>query len=374
MNNHKRVICGFLLAFHGGILATPERAGANPQGAGKVIRVYVTDSQSWEVRGGWAASGGTGSGSTAGGARPQTAEIIKTFGERCPDVTVTNNRDKANYAVILDHEGGKGLAQRHNKIAVFNRDGDSIFSHSTVSLGNAVKDACDAIRINAQNNPQSLVIPASTPAPPAAASPSSPVRTAEDATGTVNVNSTPDGGEVYVDNEFVGDSPAALKLTLGKHLIRVKMPGYQDWEREMAVSGGTVNLNAKLMQGSSSSSSESAVGRPAKSQAASTAANVAPRETQYNAERKGNSGWIGVTTNDDASRGVVITKVLPNSSASQAGLQVGDVIVELNGKPVKSGMEFDVAVSRSEPGSQVRISYMRGSWRMEVKVTVGKIA
>jgi hypothetical protein len=115
----------------------------------KKTRVYITDSQSWQVTGGWGASGGTGGGTTQGGARPQTAEIIKTFGERCPDLTVTNNKEKANYVVILDHEGGKGGLSHKNKVAVFNRDGDSIFSHSTMSLGNSVKDACEAIRKDA---------------------------------------------------------------------------------------------------------------------------------------------------------------------------------------------------------------------------------
>jgi len=110
------------------------------------IRVYVTDSQSWQVTGAWGASRGTGAGHESGGARPQTAEIIKTFGERCPEITVTNNKDKANYAVILDHEGGKGALGRRNKVVVFNRDGDALFSASTRSLGNAVKDACAAIK------------------------------------------------------------------------------------------------------------------------------------------------------------------------------------------------------------------------------------
>jgi hypothetical protein len=116
-----------------------------PPNDGKV-RIYVADSTSWQVEGGWGASNGTGGGSTKGGARPQTAEIIKTFNERCPDLTVTNNKDRANYAVILDHEGGKGVLAHRNKIAVFNRDGDAIFSDSTRSLGNSVKDACAAIK------------------------------------------------------------------------------------------------------------------------------------------------------------------------------------------------------------------------------------
>jgi hypothetical protein len=117
-------------------------------------RVYVTDNQSWEMRGRWATGGhqnadGSGSfgggGSTSGGARPQTAEIIKTFNQRCPQVIVTSNPDKAQFAVTLDHEGGKGYLRHRNKIVVFNRDGDAIFSDSTRELGNSVKDACKAI-------------------------------------------------------------------------------------------------------------------------------------------------------------------------------------------------------------------------------------
>ena len=117
------------------------------------IRVLVTDSQSWEVAGGWGASNGSGGGAEAGGARPQTAEVIKTFTERCPEVTVTNKSDMANYAVTLDHEGGKGAIRKDNKVAVFRRNGDAILSKSTRELGNAVKDACAAILSDANATP-----------------------------------------------------------------------------------------------------------------------------------------------------------------------------------------------------------------------------
>jgi hypothetical protein len=50
----------------------------------------------------------------AGGARPQTAEIIKTFGERCPGVMVNNIQVKTDYIVLLDHEGGKGVLRHKN--------------------------------------------------------------------------------------------------------------------------------------------------------------------------------------------------------------------------------------------------------------------
>lgn len=77
--------------------------------------------------------------SAAGRARRQTAEIMKTFNQRCPEYTVTDNKERANFAVILDHEGGKGVLPHRNKIAVLNREGDAMFSDSTSELGNALK-------------------------------------------------------------------------------------------------------------------------------------------------------------------------------------------------------------------------------------------
>lgn len=108
-------------------------------------RVFVTDSQSWQMAGGFSASNGAAAGVVKGGARPQTVEVIKTFAERCPSLTVTMERARADLIVLFDHEGGKGLVRKRDKIAVFKKDGDLLFSDSTRSLGNAVQDACDAI-------------------------------------------------------------------------------------------------------------------------------------------------------------------------------------------------------------------------------------
>jgi hypothetical protein len=128
--------------------ASAEPASTPEPSDGKV-RVFVTDSQSWETRGsgggGGNKNGWGGASSFSGGARPQTAEIIKTINQRCPELTVTNILGKADFVLTLDHEGGKGLLAHRNKIAVFNRDGDDIFSNSTRELGNAVKDACQAM-------------------------------------------------------------------------------------------------------------------------------------------------------------------------------------------------------------------------------------
>jgi len=114
----------------------------------KKPRVFITDSKSWEASGGFSSNSNGIGGGFSGGARPQTAEIIKTFNERCDDCIVTMKLDKADYVIILEHEGGKGWARKDNKYAVFDKDGDAIGSGSTRSLGNSVKDACEVLAKN----------------------------------------------------------------------------------------------------------------------------------------------------------------------------------------------------------------------------------
>jgi hypothetical protein len=117
------------------------------------VRIFVTDSESWTSSGGVFGADGVLVGGSEGGARPQTAEIIKTFNERCPEFTITMKQSKADYVVLLDHEGGKAFVRRDNKVVVFDDEGDAIYSGSTVILGNAVKDACAAIRKKRRASP-----------------------------------------------------------------------------------------------------------------------------------------------------------------------------------------------------------------------------
>lgn len=218
-------------------------------------RVFVTDSQSWSIAGASGGGGGAYGGSMAGGARPQTAEIIKTFGERCPQVTVNNIQAKADYIVLLDHEGGKGALRHKNKVAVFARiSGDSIVSKSTLSLGGSVQDACEAINkdwtahgsaIRAKaiagtelNKPTATLQPAVV---------TTAVAPAPMSTGKLSLSSLPDGADIEVDGSFVGNTPSDVQVSEGEHLVSIKKAGFKDWERKLKVSGGSsVHLNAEL--------------------------------------------------------------------------------------------------------------------------------
>jgi hypothetical protein len=218
-------------------------------------RLFITDSQSWEIAGGGGGTGGTYGSGVSGGARPQTAEIIKTFSERCPGVIVNNIQGKADYIVLLDHEGGKGVLQHKNKVAVFARvSGDSIVSKSTLSLGGSVQEACEAISNDwaahgsamraaaaaAQSKSASAAQPVAiaTPAPAAPAAP---------ATGKLSVVSVPDGADIEVDGSFVGNTPSDVQLLEGDHSVSVKKAGFKSWERKLKVTAGSsVRLSADL--------------------------------------------------------------------------------------------------------------------------------
>lgn len=119
-------------------------SGFAAEDAGKV-KVYVATSEAWQMTGSGGAGPDGGGGGFSGGSRPQTVEIMKTFLERCPEVTVTAKKESADYVVQFDREGGKQFFQKDSKIAVFRADGDLVATRSTRSLGNAVKEACAVI-------------------------------------------------------------------------------------------------------------------------------------------------------------------------------------------------------------------------------------
>ncbi|MGH9543632.1 MAG: PEGA domain-containing protein [Terriglobales bacterium] len=223
------------------LLLIPLAAQTTTAGAQKA-RVFISDSQSWEMTGNAGGANGTFAAHSAGGARPQTAEIVKTFGQRCPDVIVNNKPDKADYVVLLDHEGGKGLVKRDNKVAVFNKDGDSIVSHSTRSLGNAVKDACDAITADWPARAEKNAAASQAAQPAAAASKSTETSSAS----KISVSSIPANTDIEIDGSFVGNTPSLIEVTPGEHSVVVKKTGYKNWERKLKVTGGSVNLSAEL--------------------------------------------------------------------------------------------------------------------------------
>ena len=92
-------------------------------------------------------------------------------------------------------------------------------------------------------------------------------------------------------------------------------------------------------------------------------------------------GYIGIgisdVTPDEAkffhvnnASGAVVTQVEPNSPGAKAGLKVGDVITELNGKAVSDAGELQVEVGQKQPGTTLHLKALRDGNSVDVPVTL----
>ena len=96
---------------------------------------------------------------------------------------------------------------------------------------------------------------------------------------------------------------------------------------------------------------------------------------------KVNHGYIGIGISDvtpeeakffhvNNATGAVVTQVEPNSPGAKAGLKVGDVITELNGKAVSDAGELQVQVGEKQPGTTLHLKALRDGNPVEVSVTL----
>ncbi len=93
-------------------------------------------------------------------------------------------------------------------------------------------------------------------------------------------------------------------------------------------------------------------------------------------------GWIGVEPNDlspelaetfgvKAREGVIITGVLQNGPAAQAGIRPGDVITAVAGNDVRNVSDLLTQVAGLKPGTASRFSLQRQDSQMELDVVPG---
>ena len=95
--------------------------------------------------------------------------------------------------------------------------------------------------------------PAATPnAAPSNTAPVSPDQVSPDqgAGAELEVSSTPDGADIEIDGNFVGNTPSTLGVAAGPHQVSVKKEGFKPWERKITVSSGHIKIDATLESGS----------------------------------------------------------------------------------------------------------------------------
>ena len=76
------------------------------------------------------------------------------------------------------------------------------------------------------------------------------------------------------------------------------------------------------------------------------------------------AGAIGI----DPADGAMVERLRPDSPAVRAGLQLGDVITKVDGQPVQSVAQVDVAVQLGRPGTPLRLEVRRPGQTEQIRV------
>ena len=70
--------------------------------------------------------------------------------------------------------------------------------------------------------------------------------------------------------------------------------------------------------------------------------------------------------------GVIVESVADNSPADKAGIRVGDIIVSIDGKDVKSAVDIRTGLRGKKSGDTVRVEIQRGRGRQTIVATVAE--
>jgi len=116
------------------------------------------------------------------------------------------------------------------------------------------------------------------------------------------------------------------------------------------------------------------------------AASVVPLADQIIETGDVNPGYLGISGDISggdippeaaealgSSDGAVVTEVLPNTPAAEAGLRAGDIVIELDGEPVDSFPGLRSRILVHQPGDEVTLTYSRDGQRQQVTVTLGEM-
>ena len=71
------------------------------------------------------------------------------------------------------------------------------------------------------------------------------------------------------------------------------------------------------------------------------------------------------------SEGMLINKVIEGSPAEKAGLQAGDIILEINGKKMKKSSDMTLTVGNAQPGDKMSMKVQRDGKNINITVVIG---
>jgi serine protease Do len=95
-------------------------------------------------------------------------------------------------------------------------------------------------------------------------------------------------------------------------------------------------------------------------------------------------GWLGVSVQQltpdlatslgmEKPTGALVSTVTEGSPADKAGVKVGDVIIEYDGKPIQHSSQLPILVARTDVGKSVPLTVYRGKEEVRLSLTVGEL-
>ncbi|MEO7775200.1 MAG: trypsin-like peptidase domain-containing protein [Steroidobacteraceae bacterium] len=91
-------------------------------------------------------------------------------------------------------------------------------------------------------------------------------------------------------------------------------------------------------------------------------------------------GWIGILPRDItatqaqqyglAQGGVVVVNLYRDSPASSAGVELGDIVLTVDGRDVKNAQDAYAQIARHKPGEKVKLSMLRGADKVQLQIGV----
>ncbi|MBK7948574.1 MAG: DegQ family serine endoprotease [Deltaproteobacteria bacterium] len=105
---------------------------------------------------------------------------------------------------------------------------------------------------------------------------------------------------------------------------------------------------------------------------------------QLKADGRVTRGWLGVQIQEvtepmaeqfglKEARGALVSQILPDTPAADAGIERGDVIVEFDGQPIGEWRDLPIVVAQARVEKEAKVVVMRDGKRKELRVQVGRL-